>query len=451
MMQSLAPRVSPRVSPALALLLLAGCASYTPRPLATTPPGADIAALSRDAATIDRPYLKPTNIDLAAPLDDNAIAVIAVLGNPDLKAMRVKTGVTDAQVFAARLLPDPTFNLGLGSILSGPDPFSEIVSGLGLDLNTLRTGKVRRQQAEAQARQVRLDLAWAEWQTAAQARLQAVRIRRLQAAIDLLRIDDAAAKSLLGRNLRAAARGDVASIGVQAARTDAAATADKLRTAERDADVARLELVKLLGLPPETPLRLAPALDGDPALDPARLTQIALDNRADLQALREGYNAEEAAVHKAILDQFPTLALNLNFTRDTGGNKILGPTVDFTLPLWNRNRGGIAIERATREQLKAEYDARLFQTRADIAAAASAVTLARTQRAAIRAQLPELDRLARVSRAAADRGDVSRATAEAAEGALRTKRVELATADQTIDETMIALELLTGVPREDWK
>lgn len=450
-MQSLAPRVSPRVSPALALLLLAGCASYTPRPLATTPPGADIAALSRDAATIDRPYLKPTNIDLAAPLDDNAIAVIAVLGNPDLKAMRVKTGVTDAQVFAARLLPDPTFNLGLGSILSGPDPFSEIVSGLGLDLNTLRTGKVRRQQAEAQARQVRLDLAWAEWQTAAQARLQAVRIRRLQAAIDLLRIDDAAAKSLLGRNLRAAARGDVASIGVQAARTDAAATADKLRTAERDADVARLELVKLLGLPPETPLRLAPALDGDPALDPARLTQIALDNRADLQALREGYNAEEAAVHKAILDQFPTLALNLNFTRDTGGNKILGPTVDFTLPLWNRNRGGIAIERATREQLKAEYDARLFQTRADIAAAASAVTLARTQRAAIRAQLPELDRLARVSRAAADRGDVSRATAEAAEGALRTKRVELATADQTIDETMIALELLTGVPREDWK
>jgi outer membrane protein TolC len=447
MLQSL----TPRSGPALALLLLAGCASYTPRPLATTPANADIAALSRDAATIDRPFLKPTNIDLAAPLDDNAIAVIAVLGNPDLKAMRTKAGVADAQVFAARLLPDPTFSLGFGQILSGPDPFNEIASGLGLDLNALRTGKVRRQAAEAQARQVRLDLAWAEWQTAGQTRLQAVRIRRLQAAIDLLRIDDAAAQSLLGRNLRAAARGDVASTSVEAVRTDAVATADKLRTAEHDLDAARLELVKLLGLAPETSLRLAPTIDTAPALDSARLTQIALDNRADLQALRSGYDAQEATVHKAILDQFPSLALNLNFTRDTGGNNILGPTVDFTLPLWNRNRGGIAVERATREQLKAEYEARLFQTRADIAAAASAVTLARRQRDAVRTQLPELERLARVSRAAADRGDLSRATAETAEGALRDKRVELATADQTIDEAMIALELLTGVPREDWK
>ncbi|WP_066817285.1 TolC family protein [Sphingomonas mali] len=447
MLQSLAPRSGP----ALALLLLAGCASYTPRPLATTPSDSDIAALSRDAATIDRPYLKPANVDLAAPLDDNALAVIAVLNNPDLKAMRTKAGVADAQVFSARLLPDPTFSLGLGGILSGPDPFSEIASGLGLDLNALRTGKVRRQAAEAQAKQVRLDLAWAEWQTAGQARLQAVRIRRLQGAIDLLRIDDAEAQSLLARNLRAAARGDVASTSVEAVRTDAVATADKLRTAEHDLDAARLELVKLLGLPPETQLRLAPSVDDAPALDPARLTQIALNNRLDLQALRAGYDAQEAAVHKAILDQFPSLALNLNFTRDTGGNNILGPTVDFTLPVWNRNRGGIAVERATREQLKAEYDARLFQTRADIAAAASAVSLARRQRDAVRAQLPELDRLARVSRAAAARGDVSRATAETAEGALRDKRVELATADQTIDEAMIALELLTGVPREDWK
>jgi outer membrane protein TolC len=447
MLESLAPRAGP----ALALLLLAGCASYTPRPLATTPPGTDIAGLSRDAATIKRPYLKPADIDLAAPLDDNAIAVIAVLGNPDLKAMRTKAGVADAQAFAARLLPDPTFSLGVGHLLSGPDPLDEIAGGLGLDLNALRTGKVRRQQTEAQAKQVRLDLAWAEWQTAGQARLQAVRIRRLEAAIVLLKVGAGGAQSLLDRNLRAAARGDVASSNVQAARADAVASQDKLLTTERDLDAARLELVKLLGLPPQIVLRLAPSVDTNPALDPTKLTQIALDNRADLQALREGYDAQEAAVHKAILDQFPSLALNLNFTRDTSGNNILGPTVDFTLPLWNRNRGGIAVERATREQLKAEYDARLFQTRADIAAAASAVTVARRQRDAIRVQLPELERLAKVSRAAATRGDVSRATAEAAEGTLGDKRVELATANQTIDEAMIALELLTGVPREDWK
>jgi outer membrane protein TolC len=444
--------IRPRAPYALATitLLLAGCASYSPKPLATDIAPADTSALVRDAASIDRPFLKPSNIDLGAPLDDNAIAVIAVLGNPDLKAMRVKAGVADAQVFAARLLPDPTFNLGLGHLLSGPDPVDEIAGGLGIDLNALRTGKVRRRLAEAQAKQVRLDLAWAEWQTAGQARLQAVRIRHLQRSIELITIGRDGAQSLLDRNLRAAARGDVAADAVQAARASTVAAQDKLVVAENDLNTARLELVKLLGLPPGTILRLAPATAADPALDAVKLTQRALDNRADLQALRAGYDSQEAAVHKAILDQFPNLALNLNFTRDTSKNNILGPTVDFTLPLWNRNRGGIAIERATREQLKAEYDARLFQTRADIAAAVSAVLLARRQRDAIGVQLPELERLAVVSRKAATRGDLSRATAEAAEGTLGDKRVELATAEQTIDEAMIALELLTGAPREDW-
>jgi outer membrane protein, heavy metal efflux system len=431
-------------------LLLAGCASYAPRPLAAGIAPADTSALVRDAASIDRPFLKPATIDLGAPLDDNAIAVIAVLGNPDLKALRTKAGIADAQVFAARLLPDPTFNLGLGHILAGPDPVDEIVSGLGLDINALRTGKVRRQQAEAQAKQVRLDLAWAEWQTAGQARLQAIRIRHLEQSVALITIGRNGAQSLLDRTLRAAGRGDVAADAVQAARAGAVASQDKLVTAENDLNAARLELIKLLGLPPTTPLHLAPATSADPALDAAALTQRALDNRADLQALRAGYKSQEAVVHKAVLDQFPNLALNLNFTRDTGDNRIFGPTVDFALPLWNRNRGGIAVERATREQLKAEYDARLFQTRADIAAAVSAVLLARRQRDAIRVQLPELERLAIASRKAATRGDLSIATAEAAEGSLGDKRVEFAAAEQTIDEAMIALELLTGAPREDW-
>jgi outer membrane protein TolC len=431
-------------------LLLAGCASYEPKPLATTVPPVALSTLVRDAASIDRPYLKPTNIDLGAPLDDNAIGVIAVLGNPDLKALRKKAGIADAQVFAARLLPDPTFTLGMGHILAGPDPVDEIASGLGLDLNALRTGKVRRQLAEAQARQTRLDLVWAEWQTAGQARLQAARIRHLEAGIALLEIAREGAQSLLDRNLRAASRGDIAADSVQASRASAVAAQDKLSIAEHDLEAARLELARLLGLSPDVTLQIAPSVPAGPIPDRDRLVQRALDNRADLQALRAGYASQEAVVHKAILDQFPTLSLNLNFTRDTGGNRILGPTVDFTPALWNRNRGGIAIERATRDQMKAEYEARLFQTRAEIAAAASAVLLSRRQRDAIRAQLPELKRLATVTRKAANRCDVSRAAAEAAEGALGDKQVELATAEQTIDEAMVALEVLTGVPREDW-
>ncbi|RZL99812.1 MAG: TolC family protein, partial [Sphingomonas sp.] len=119
------------------------------------------AALSRDAAAIARPYLAPTTIDLAEPLDGNAIATLAVINNPDLKAQRVRAGINDAQAFAARLLPDPTFSLGASRVLTGPDPFLDLASTLGFDLATLRSRGVQLAATRATLRQVRLDLAWA--------------------------------------------------------------------------------------------------------------------------------------------------------------------------------------------------------------------------------------------------------------------------------------------------
>ncbi|MES2098123.1 MAG: TolC family protein [Pseudomonadota bacterium] len=438
----------------LALLLpLAACASYAPLPLdpstdTLAPP--DRAALSRAASAIDRPYLKPVAIDLDAPLDGNAVATIAVIANPDLKALRQRAGVSDAQVFAARLLPDPTLSIGASKVLSGPDALIDLVAALGFDLNALRTRGVRIAQAKAAAEQVRLDLAWNEWQTAGQARIQAARILALIRSAAFANATRETARSLLDRTLRAAGRGDLAADQVQGARAAAADAEDKARTAERDLAAARFELTKLLGLPPATIVRLAIPAEPDTPLDPARLFTLAQTNRTDIQALRAGYASQEAAVRKAILDQFPTLALTVTANRDTAGNLIVGPAIDFTLPLWNRNRGGIAVERATRAALKAEYDARLFGARAEIAAAVSGIVVARRQRDAVLRDLPSAQRFAEATRRAAARGDLSLATALTAEQTLRDKQVLLAQSDQAIAEQMIALELLTGTLREAW-
>ncbi|RIA45771.1 outer membrane protein TolC [Hephaestia caeni] len=442
-----------RMQPILLALPLAACASYSPNPLSDTPAMLDAptsATLTQATAGIARPYLTPATIDLAAPLDPNAVATIAVITNPDLKALRAKAGVSDAQAFAARLMPDPTFSIGAHPVLSGPDPLTELVGALGLDLNALRTRGVQRRQARAQAEQARLDLAWAEWQTAGQARMQAVRILGFEKSVAIERQTLAAQQNLLRHMLAALGRGDIAADRAQAARTAAYDAETRLRTDEASLATARGELDKLLGLPPATQLQLTePALPAPPP-DAAALFTLARAKRADLAALRAGYAAQEAAVHRAILDQFPTLNLTLDATRDTTGNKILGPTVDFTLPLWNRNRGGIAIERATRAQLKAEYDARLFQTRADIAAAVEGIAIARKQRDAAATSLPSLERYAAASRRAADRGDLSTAAAETAEQALRDQQALLAASDEAIREQTIALELLTGTPRQTW-
>jgi cobalt-zinc-cadmium efflux system outer membrane protein len=434
-------------------LLLAGCATYRPEPLSDNaqilaPPV--LAAVSADAAAIDRPFLHPAAIDLDRPLDPDAVAILAVLLNPDLRAQRERAGVADAQAFAAGLLPDPTFSFGVDQVLSGPDPLLGLASSLGLNLNALRTRRVVRQQATAQARQVRMDLAWAEWQTSGQARIQAARIVSLERAEVYARESRDATQSILDRMLRAAGRGDMSADQIQGARVATFDAADRLRTIEQALGAARFELRRLIGLPPEYPLRLAPIALKPPPPDAAALFAIAQRERTDLRALRAGYAAQEAAVHKAILDQFPTLDLTINGARDTAGNLTLGPSVGFTLPLWNRNRGGIAIERATRAALHAEYEARLFRTRAEIAAAVDAVAILRRQRDAILRDLPALEHFAAASRRAATRGDLALVTALTAEQALRDKQSLLALAERDMAEQSIALELLTGTPQEAW-
>ncbi len=435
------------------MLLIASCATYTPEPLALRQTAlADPIAtiLEARAGQLERPWLTPVSIDLSAPLSQDGIAAIAVLNNPDLAALRARASVAEAQVFAAGLLPDPTFSIGASKVLSGPDALLDLTTGLGLDIASLRTRTVRRELALAQNRQVRLDLAWAEWQTAGQARLQAARINRLERIVELAQASRMSSQSLLDRITRAAVRGDIAGDRLQSARLADLSSSGNLRSAQKALETARAELIRTIGLPPEYHLRLAepPQFTSPPPT--SALFAMAQANRTDLAALREGYGSQGAALRRAVLEQFPNLGLSLNTQRDSAGNLLAGPSLDFTIPLWNRNRGVIAVERATREALRSEYDARLFQTRADISAAEGAISLARLNRGDALAALPQLERHAAAARRAADRGDLSDETAANAEQALRDRQTQLAQAEQELNEQMIALEMLTGTPTGAW-
>jgi outer membrane protein, heavy metal efflux system len=433
----------------VALLCIApcACARYAPDPLSVsaTPAGP---AFVREYGASSAATLA---IDLSAPLDDRAIASLAVMANPDLKALRVRTRVSDAQVFAAGLMPDPTISLGVDHLLSGADPVDALTSALGLDLNALRTRGAVVAKAQAERRQARTELVWTEWQTAGQARLQAVRIDALERKVRLTDASQMSTEKLLARYVAATRRGDVAADALQTARIAASDAGDVARQAQKDLAAARLELNRLLGLPPQTMLTIAPATPFNGMPDADGLFALASTERADLRALRDGYDAQEAALRKAVLDQFPSLDLTVNAGRDTGKNVTLGPAIGFTLPLWNRNRGGVAVETATRAALKAEYEARLFQTRAEIAAAISGLKVARAQFGAQQAGLDGATRFAAKSRKAATRGDLSDAAAQTAEQVARDRQMQSTQSAQDMAEQMIALELLTGMPREQWK
>ena len=435
-------------APWLAVASLSACVGYSPAPLT---PGADAVLASPDlravaatAATMRHPRLKPVEIDLSRPLTPEALGLIAVIANPDLKAARAKAKVADAQVFAAGLLPDPSITLGYDQILSGPDHTNPVIGQLALDLAAFRDRGVARAAARAAGEQARLDLAWQEWQIAGQARLLASRIAALERISAIGEDSRARAESLLNAVLNAAARGDVKADEVEARRIAASDANDKARQAERDLGAARLDLSRLLGLPPEARLRIAEAAPPSPPLDAAALFVRARAERLDLRALEAGYDSQEAVVRKAVLDQFPNLQLTLTRQVDSTGNQLIGPSVNFTPPLWNSNQGGIAVAKATREQLRAEYAARLFATRADIAALTEGLAIARRQRAEAEAQIEPLGRIVAATIDAAAHGDVARAAADTARQSLADKRLALAVLDQSIAEQTVALDIAVG-------
>jgi len=192
------------------------------------------------------------------------------------------------------------------------------------------------------------------------------------------------------------------------------------------------------------PIVDAAALHDPSTLDAAVLEKQALADRLDLAALRAGYASQEAAVRGEILQQYPLPTLTLARARDTTPVYTKGAALNFSLPLWNRNRGGIAVAMATREQLHAEYAARVFDAQASIAAQVESLKQIAAQRQALDAQLEKLRDEMRPLEQASQRRDVALVTFETARAALLDKEIASAALAQAQSEGEIALAIDVG-------
>ena len=346
---------------------LGGCASYRPLPLPAASGTVDVGQLR--APLPDLPWLPAHRFDPSDGLDVTELATLAIANNPDLRLKRDALGVARAQAFAAGLLPDPQISAG-ADFPRDPTPGLTTAFNLGLsaDLSALLTRSTRVTAARAQAKQVNLDLLWAEWQTVAQARLlfgQVTTLRVKQARLDAERGALAPVAEQVQRALRDGnLTHDAASSGLNAL----ADVRKRLSDNSVALHQAEADLHGLLGLEPAAPLRLV----GTPyqaELRPAQIDQ-ALQSlpqrRPDLLALQAGYASQEATLRGAIRAQFPAITLGANTARDTSGVYTNGVSLGISLPLFDRNRGNIAIATATRQQLRDDYRMRVLATRTDI-------------------------------------------------------------------------------------
>ena len=161
-----------------------------------------------------------------------------------------------------------------------------------------------------------------------------------------------------------------------------------------------------MGLAPTVQLNLTGEMDL-PEPDPSKIETLLSrlpQRRPDLLALQAGYASQEQRFRQAILAQFPALNIGLTHARDTSGIYTAGFGIAITLPIFNRNQGNIAIERATRQRLYDEYQARLNEAFSQVARLSAEWKLTIKQHEAARGILPELEVSARRAQKALEAG-----------------------------------------------
>lgn len=431
----------------VSMLALASCASYRPAPL---PSPEEVLGEGMPSSEAMRhppahPLLASRPIDLQVPLSDLDAARLALVASPDLAAARAQVGVADAQLFSAGLVADPQLSLSLDrSVGSGFVDATGI--GLDFDLASLFTRGPRVAAARSQREQTRLDVAWNEWLALNQVRLLVRRISLLQQQLDVADEATRATGELYRVNQENMQRGDARLDDVSVYQVGFLDAQDRALALKRELDSTWQDLNVALGVPPDARLKLAPLppLQQDYVLDSAGLARDASHERLDVLALQQGYAAQEQGLREAVRNSLPLPQFGINRARDNGGVVSHGASLGISLPLWNRNRGEISVSRATREQLAAEYVARLKQTRGDIARQVDDLRAIDGQRRALAAQLPALERATNALQRASREGNVTAIAYETVRSALLDKRLAGLALEQAQREAEVALETAAG-------
>lgn len=421
---------------ASALLLagaLAGCAHYSALPLASAPPLAP-AITMRDGTP-------PT-----APLTVEQVVALALANNPDLRATRLKRGIAAGQTTQAGLIANPSLSGAFLPLLSGAGSVPAWNLGITQDIKSIITYRSRRRAAQDSQRQVAADVVWQEWQVAGQARqiatdlIVGARSRpSYLAAYRLLKDRNAKLEKALAARTETLVTVAPDRVALQAART-------ALNTLDQRQLSLMHQLDALLGLRPDVvvPLAVSPDL---PPFDPAAIRdQLATlpQRRPDLLALRFGYASADEQFRQAILSQFPDLILGGSVASDS--SKVIngGPDVQIGLPIFDHNQGNVAITKATRAQLHADYDVRLAAAIGTVGALLSEYEQLAAQLAIAKRDLPAARLAASRAQAAFGASNLDERGYVDLVSNRFTKEQEIMTLELALLDRQIAIQTLVG-------
>ena len=401
------------------------------------------------ASRFSNSSLEQLPIDLRTGIGPDDAAAIALYSNPALRSIRDRRGLASAQLIQAGILPNPVVSYSRDYVTGGNTAGTVTAYNFtaAWEFSALIPFLPKQTAARKNYRSVDLDVAWDEWQIAVNARTAVYRVLGLNAQLaqaveateGLQQSTDAMRKAVDAHEktvLELAA--------VESASQDSRAT---MLALEQEFHKQGLGLNKILGVEAEVKVALRAGLSLPTRLAPPEPHELADDlqaRRLDLLGLQQGLESQDATVRAAILAQFPKMSAGFVKASDTTNVHTTGFIVAVDVPIFDRNQGVIATERATRQRLRDEYTQRAFEARSDIAVALADIRSLDRQITAAQEALPLLEKLVSSAQAATEQRNADVLSYYTARSNLLQKRVQLIKLQEQLLEAHTALEIASG-------
>lgn len=340
---------------------------------------------ARTPQTIQSPVPTPSPVKLTSAeyigqegLSVERLLELGASRRADLQAARQRLAIAEGRLRQSGFRPNPTFETEYGSprIIGGEAEY-DFSAGVS---QTFELGGKRRKRvavAELELQQVRAEVLAIERKLAVEIRTAYTDAVSAARQLDLLEKLIAANEEIVRVTEARLKEGDVAPLDLNLVKVEADNFRVKAIQARNELETALLQLKTLIGADVAESLKLAPQTDRPARLDLglSQLTEIALAQRADLQAARLGERLGIARVDLAKANAVPNISGSVRFSRSKGivdlpeavgggaaidlDNEItFGMSID--IPIFNRNQGEIAS--STAEQIQATRNREFLET-----------------------------------------------------------------------------------------
>lgn len=348
---------------ALAAVVLTGCATYQPKPIAPPALARTFAERSLAGDGLHAYFARQLGHEVEPwpPPRWNCemLTLAAYYYSPTLAVARAHWGTANAGIAVAGAVPNPVLQLPFqyATNYGGPGPPYTVGPALDIPIETANKRDYRIDQATRLAEAARLSADDEAWQVRRQVRAALVSLYAARELVSL-RGQQVVAQQEAHQMLRKRL-----AVG-EASEPDVHEAELALLQAQRDHSAARARLqdasgalAKAVGIPlaalDSVELDLTDFEHTGTAPPSMEARRTAILHRADLLASLAEYEASQAALQLEIAKQYPDIHLGPGYTYDLGTNKIGFGLAGITLPIFDQNQGGIAQAEAKRTEAAA--------------------------------------------------------------------------------------------------